>query len=211
MSKAIAGVIVLLLILAGIIWYVEKHKKDTKEVSGPVLSASAYNQTKNSGATSAAANPKDVIVYTLNAENQNDDVIAGYVLEVNISEVTDKSTLIDAQGASYNSATNSLIWTPLDIPAHGSIEKQFSIRVNSLPQNATNTVIKVKFNNEIDIGINNPEATVSGAETDNSKVDANKSYKAPVTGSSGSLIFLLATLTTLGYFGFKKYRLGITF
>ena len=205
-KKTLIGLVVLLLILAGIIWLV--NRKDNENLT-PVLSVTAQNQTKNISSNITAA-PGDVVVYKLNAENQHDEIISGYVMEVNIAEVVDKATLIEAQGASYNSATNSFVWTPLDIPADGAIEKQFSVRVNPINP-GTNPVMKVKFNNELNIPILAP--VVAGNNT--TIAGNNAVLKAPVTGLSAAVPIFLAVVATGIFVGVRMWRknqnkLGIT-
>lgn len=199
--RTIVSIIVLLLIIAGVIWLVNRKQS---EPATPVLSISAYNQTKNADATTVTASPDDIVMYTLTAENQSDKTIPGYVVEAQISEITDKATLTEASGASYNSATDSLVWTPLDIPANDSITKQFTVRVNPTVAGSPSTAMKIKFNNELVVSI--APQQVAGSNTDGNSTNGN--YKAPKTGPSESLpIFLALGVTTL--FVIRK-KLGIT-
>jgi hypothetical protein len=201
--RIIIGFIALILIIIGVILLI--NRKD-KTVSTPVLSVSAFNQTKNVPAENTVP-PNDEIVYTLNAENQGDEVISGYIVEANISEITDKATLIDASGASYNAGTNSLVWTPLDIQPHQSIAQKFSVRVNPLPAGSANTTMRIKFNNELALQIV-ANAQVSGNVTNTPNPPGAQPYHAPVTGASEWVPTLLALVTTIGYYAFKKYRLA---
>src|SRR3989344_4086125 len=104
MPKKIAvGLILILVVAIGIVWVVATRQR-APETRGeeqqqpasaaPTLSVPAFNQTKNTDAATAEAFPSDVIVYTLTAQNPSDQVAAGYVIEANISGVSDKSTLI---------------------------------------------------------------------------------------------------------------------
>jgi hypothetical protein len=198
--RIILAIIALILIAAGVIWLVQRNKNNN--TVAPVLSVSAYNQTKNKSATDMAANPGDVIVYTLKAENQSDKTISGYVMEASIAEITDKASLLDASGASYNAATNSLVWTPLDIPAHESITKEFRVSVN---QQAVGNRLRVKFNNEVEVAVVSTPV-VSGAKNP----DNTDNYKAPKTGASEWLPALFAVLFTAAW-AFRKKLMGITF
>jgi hypothetical protein len=199
-KRAIISLLVVALIVGAIIWLVNRRDKENPT---PVLSVSAYNQTKDRPATDTNANPQDVIVYTLTADNQNDDVIEGYVMEANISEITSKASLIDASGAAYNSGTNSLVWTPLDIPAHESISKQFSVRINPLPSGTTTSEMKIKFNNELTISVSSTPTT-SGSVTTPSPTPIRQ---APVSGPAEWLPILLAVLATSGFIAVRKYKL----
>ena len=188
-ARTIAVIIVLLALVGVGIWAYQRGKKNNEQTATPVLSVSSSTTT---------AKPTDTVVFTLIAENQTDEVIPGYVMEVNISEVTDKSVLVDAQGASYNSATNSLIWTPLDIPANGNIQKQLSVRVNPLAASATNTTMRIKFNNEATVALTNP--VVAGNNVD-------QPYIAPTTGPSSFVSLWLALSATAMIAGLRKFRL----
>jgi hypothetical protein len=197
--RTLISLIVLLLVVAGIIWFAVSRDKETPT---PVLSISALNQTQNRPASEADAYPQDLIVYTLTAENQNDDMIQGYIMEANISEITDKASLVDASGAAYNAGTNSLVWTPLDIPANESITKQFSVRVNPLPSGTNSSQMKIRFNNELSINVAQPQ--VSGNVT---PPVTNPPYIAPTSGPSSWLPVLFAVLVTGFIVGIRKYKL----
>lgn len=199
-KRTFIGLVVLLVLLGVIVWATRHKNTMSDQASTPLLSVYAYNKTKNLPAQQAEASANDVIVYTLSVENQSNKVIPGYIVEVNIAQVTDKSTLTDASGASYNSATNSLVWTPLDIPANGQIQKEFTVRVNQIAAGA-DSMMKIKFDNEIDVTI--ASSTVAGVKTDNPAV----TYKAPVTGPADNLALWFAVLTTIAFAIVKKYRL----
>ncbi len=196
--RTLISLILLILVIGAIVWFAVSRDN---EAPTPLLSVSATNQTKNKPATDQPANPQDVIVYTLTAENQTEEVIPGYIMEVNISEITDKASLVDASGAAYNSATNSLVWTPLDIPANESITKTFSVKVNSLPANTSNSVLKVKFNNELAIDVSTPQ--VSGS---NHPVQPTTPLTAPKSGASEWIPVLLAIISTFAFLAVRKYR-----
>ncbi|MBX4191182.1 MAG: hypothetical protein KW804_00040 [Candidatus Doudnabacteria bacterium] len=197
-KRTIISLIILLLVVAGIVWFAVTRDKET---ATPVLSVTATNQTQNRPANEADAIPQDLIVYTLSAENQSDDVIEGYIMEANISEITDKASLVDANGAAYNAGTNSLVWTPLDIPANESITKEFSVRVNPLASGTSSSDMKIKFNNEISIHI--IPAKVAGTVT-----PVTPTYVAPTSGPSSWMPALFAVLITASYFAIRKYRLS---
>jgi hypothetical protein len=195
--RIIIAIIVLVLVVAGIIWFASSRDNETLT---PVLSVSATNQTKNKPAADQTANAGDVIVYTLTAENQEDEVIEGYVMEVNISEITNSASLVDASGAAYNAGTNSLVWTPMDIPANESIAKQFSVRVNPLNAGSTGSTMKVRFNNEIAINVSSTPST-SGASQ-------QPGYIAPTSGPSEWIAVMLAIIATISFLAIRKYRIA---
>lgn len=191
-KRTLGGLIAIILIIGAVIWFARTHIKNP-EIIGPILSVSAFDQTRNIDIMYASVQAQDVVVYTLTAENKTDKIISGYVIEAKIDQVTDKAVLLDAQGASYNSANNSLVWTPLDIPATGFIQKKFTVRVNPLAVGGQNPVMRITFNNQLNIPLTKPH--IAGAATQNSPVTP---YKAPVTGPALNIIFILAFLTTGG-------------
>ena len=199
MTKRIIFSIIALLILAGAAaWFLLKPKvqPETKAVV-PILSVSAFNQNKNADAALQLASAQDVIAYSLRAENHSDQVISGYVIQVDIADVTKNATLLDAGGASFNSETNALVWTPLDISPNQFIERKFIVRLNP---NVTNTEMKLKFNNEITIGIMKPTPAITLAPSAVKILASNppvKPFQAPTTGTSENLLFGLAFLTLL--------------
>ncbi len=198
MAKTTARIItvIIVLIILGVAFGIYQSRKDKKDTATPILSVTAFNQTKNTDATSGNSQPDDVIVFTLTAENPENELISGYIVEANIADIINTATLVDAQGASYNSATNSLVWTPLDIPGNGSIQKQFTVKVNPV---SANTVMRIKFNNEIAVAV--AKATIAG--TNNPPPTA---YVAPTAGGSSNVVLLLSLMTTVGYFAVRKYR-----
>lgn len=205
----VIGVIILLLAVAGISYAVHKNRQNKSNNTNPNLSVAVTNQTQNADGTKVTAHPKDVLVYTLRAENPTDEVIAGYVMEVGIANATANATLVDAQGANYNSSNNSLIWTPLDIPANGSIEKQFTLKVkDTLPANTADRVIKVAFNNELTTNLSATGQPTTPAPRPGS-LGSGLAYQAPKTGIPGWISFYLACFVTFGILLFRvAYRLG---
>lgn len=209
-KRSFIVLIALLAVLGLVIWTVSRNDKTNQQAgSTPLLSVYAFNQTKNVAATQTAAAPGDIIIYTMSAENQTDKVVPGFIVEANIAEVTDKSTLIDATGASFNSATNSLVWTPIDIPPKGLIQKQFSVRVNPVSSASANTVMKINFNNELVISVQPASPPkVAGVNTNENSGKGGILPSSPVTGPAGSLSFWLAALTTAALLGIKRYRIS---
>ena len=200
--KNVIGIIVLILVVVLVVWLVNR-KKNNSQTATPVLSVTALNKTKNVNATDKEATPGDEIVYTLNAENHTDKVMSGYVIEANIGDLASIVSLGDAQGASFNSATNSLVWTPLDIPANGAVAKQFTVKVNPLPTGTNNDVLKISFNNELDIQVIRQQTATNQRKGVISGTGIVK--KAPKTGASTDLIWILALGSTIVFGAYKFF------
>ncbi|MGE5392993.1 MAG: hypothetical protein ACM3NH_04590 [Candidatus Saccharibacteria bacterium] len=209
----VAVIIVVGAAIALAVWQSNKNKDN--QAADTVMAITAFNQTKNADATAAPASPKDNIVYTLTVENKGDKVASGYVVEVNIEDISQLATLIDASGANYNSANNSLIWTPIDIPSKGSIEKKFTVRVKDpLPAN-TDSVMTAKFNNEVSVQVK-PGQTAAQTPaqqptqtkptpTKPAPTVAGNSYRAPKTGPGLLLVVAVASgLTAAAVFILRR-------
>lgn len=199
------GILVFIVVVAVASWaiYHSKHKNNSSS-NTPNLSVTVFNQTQNADGTQVAARPDDTLVYTLTAQNPNDKVISGYQVSVQIGDLTGNATLTDAQGGNYDSGSNSLVWTPLDIPANGQIQKQFSVRVkNPLPANSNNS-LKLTFNNQVVTTISTTKVS-----TRPGNIGSTGAYTAPKTGIPGWISFYLAGFITLGVFLYRlANRLG---
>jgi hypothetical protein len=201
--NSIIGLIVLLVVIAGIVYAVYHNSHNNDNAISPTTSVQVIDQTQNADGTKVTAHPKDTLVYTLTAENPSDEVISGYVMQVGIGGVTNAATLIDAQGANYNSQDNSLIWTPLDIPANGSIQKQFTVRVkDTLPANSADREIKVTFNNTVTTNLADVTPTATPPSRPGS-TGTGSTYVAPKTGIPGWISFYLACFITFGVMLFR--------
>ncbi len=205
--KTIITVIVLLGILALLFWYQQSREEDNSS-ENTELSVSVFNTTKNADATTVTASPEDNLTYTLTVRNTGDETISGYVVETNISDLSELAVLTDAQGANYNASTNSLMWTPLDIPVNGSIEKQFTVRVKPTLPTDSDLMMSVTFNNEVIVSVApavaaNPTPTPSQTPT---QTPAQPPYKAPTTGPSMWFAFILAVTFTLGVLLFRASK-----
>jgi hypothetical protein len=194
-------IILIIALLGGAGFWIWKINQDQKPDAADITtSVTAFNQTKNADAATVSASARDVIVYTLTVSNQGDKVYPGYVVEVNIGDLTQSATLIDAQGANYNSTNNSLVWTPLDVPASGSFDKKFTVRVKDAQDANADYVMSVSYPNELDINIDRPSAEPTPTPT------PNPPYSAPATGPSAIIVLMLAAGFTLGFLLFRQAR-----
>ncbi|MDP4001223.1 MAG: hypothetical protein Q8P83_03205 [bacterium] len=198
-------IIVVLLVLLGIVFLIDQARQDdTSDVSNIITSVIAHNQTQGSDAVTVDARSQDFIAYTLTAENPTKKVIEGYVIEVDITDITELAILVDAQGANFNSDKKTLTWTPLDIPAEGKVDKQFTVRVKDDLPEGSDLVMITSFNNEVKVTVAEDKIAGTGISTNASstvagtQVDA-KPYVAPNTGVAGTASMLFAGFATLGY------------
>ncbi|OGE81206.1 MAG: hypothetical protein A3H72_03485 [Candidatus Doudnabacteria bacterium RIFCSPLOWO2_02_FULL_48_8] len=149
-----------------------------------VLSHKAFNQTQNRNATEVTAQPNDLIVYTLTAQNTGNGTAQAYVVWDDLSDVLQLSNLVDFNGAEFFLGTLKLKWQPADILASSKMEKRFSIKVRNT--SATDRVMTNNFGNITNINV----AAVAGTS-----VVASTQFVAPRTGPSSILSLILAALT----------------
>jgi len=198
-TRTIIAVVVLVIILA-IIFIVQSQRKEGNDNENVVTSLSVYNQSKDTDASTVSANPGDILVYNLKVENTSNDKAEGYVTEVNIADITELATLIDAQGANYNSDTNSLVWTPLDIEPNSTIEKSFTVRVKEELPTSSDLTLTTKFNNEVAVNVDRGSTTPKPSPT------PTPGATAPKAGISENLAYGLALIVTASAFYILRKR-----
>jgi hypothetical protein len=204
--RVVVIIIIILLLIGGGYWIWKLSQEDT-DGSEVVTRISAFNQTKNADAITVNASARDVIVYTLTVENTTDDVVQGYEVTADIADITDAATLIDAQGANYNSSNNSLVWTPLDVPANGSFDKKFTVRVKDAQSAGSDYVMTARFNNELVINIDRGSVAATPTPQPTPAPSPTPSpYQAPTTGPSVFVVALIAAGFTLGFILFRFAR-----
>lgn len=198
-NRTIAAVIVLLAILGLVFWWQQYKSEPQKEA---INSVSAFNETKNQEGSQAS--PGDSVVYTLTVENPNSKVLTGYVVEGNISDISELANLVDAEGANYNPAAGSLIWTPLDIQGKSTIAKKVKVQIKSDLPNNSDLVMRMKFGNEVAVAVIRLQPQVAG-ETGGAGADPDF-YVSPNSGLPLSIILLLSAVLTLGISLFRLAR-----
>jgi hypothetical protein len=195
MARRTLITIVILLVVAALIFWYQQSRKDEDVAEDVTQSISAFNRTKNVDATTVTAAPNDELVYSLKVQNDTDEIISSYVVDTNIEDISELATLIDAQGANYNASTNSLTWTPQDIPANGAIERQFTVRVKENLPSDSDLLISARYNNEVLVSVGRGGVAVTPSP---SPTPVAPPYKAPTTGPSAWFAFLLAIAFTAG-------------
>jgi uncharacterized repeat protein (TIGR01451 family) len=159
-----------------------------------ILSKRAHNQTQNVDATSTSAKPGDVIVYTLSVRNSGNAPANSFTFQDDLSDVLQLSMLQDFGGASFTLSTLTLSWPAVSVPANSTVEKTFTVKVNStFPANSDNVMTNV-FGNTLNVRVIKP--TVSGT------------FHAPNTGAGTNVAIasVLSLLTLGGYMGYRKFK-----
>lgn len=160
-------------------------------------SKTAYNVTQGVNATAVAARAGDVINFTLGYANSspNSETLA---IEDDVTDVLYAADITDLGGASLVGST--LRFPSVFVPANSRIDRQFSVKIKSLPAGTADTLLSNSFGNGIDIRLetSGKAGTVKGA------------FVAPPTGVSEYLPALMALFFTASLFWIKKYHLFIS-
>ena len=162
------------------------------------LRKTAFNLTQGVDATTVAANPGDIIVYTLNYRNTGGGTIAGAVIEDSIHDVLELSQITNQGGAT---SVNSVIrYPPVDVPAGVEVSRTFQVRVmpaNLFPASSDLAMTNI-YGNEVRVTVRRP--TVAGAVTVVSQLSP------PRTGPGDWLMLSLASITTTGYWLYRRKK-----
>lgn len=159
------------------------------------LRKTAFNVTQGADATTVAANPGDVISYTLYYKNTGQTTIQNAVIQDDIHDVEELAQVSDQGGAV--SVNSSIVYAPIDVPPGVEISRTFQVRVKdaSLFPASSDLVMDNVYGNEIRVLVRKPQ--VQGVVT------------PPRTGASEWLVLGLAFLATAGYWVYRKrFRFG---
>jgi hypothetical protein len=92
-----------------------------------------------------------------------------------------------------------LMWTPLDIPGQGSIEKQFTVRIKDTLPEGSDLLMSVSYNNEVIVSVaKSVTVTPPPPAPQPTPAVSQPPYKAPTTGPSAWFAFMLAMAFTAG-------------
>jgi uncharacterized repeat protein (TIGR01451 family) len=144
----------------------------------------AFNQTKNQNATTVVAQPGDVIVYTLSVQNRGNAPATNFVFDDEIRDVLEMAELVDFGDAAFNFGAYRLTWPAITIPAGGTVEKIFTVRIRpSFP--AGDCLMINSYGNSISVAVACPR--IGGV------------FVAPKTGSTLLISLGMGFLSTLAY------------
>ncbi len=119
------------------------------------------------------AGPSDELTYTLLVTNVSNTPVYGYVFQDDLRDVMDYADIIAADGDNPTILNYLLSWSPVTIPAFGSVTKTFRIRVkNPLPIPLVHDLVMTNvFGNPIQVFLANipivitPTFTPTGSPT----------------------------------------------
>lgn len=165
----------------------------------------ANNLTANiADANGTTANPGNVIVYTLSAQNTGKADVKQFIFEENLSDVLDYATVTDLHGGSIDSVDN-VSWPAETIAAGATANHQITVTVkNPIPSTPADpndpghfdlTMVNV-YGNTISIKV--PAPPVTAVQT--------TAAQLPNTGP-GTSIFIAAAIVMIGGYFYGRARL----
>jgi uncharacterized repeat protein (TIGR01451 family) len=165
-----------------------------------LVSKTAANLTENiADANNTTAQPGDVILYTLSAQNDANSTIDQYSFQENLADVMVYADPTDLHGGTLDPNTNAVSWAPVDIAPGATATEQVTVTVkNPIPAAVANpanpgeydlTMTNV-FGNTININV--PPAPAQSIVT--------TSAALPNTGPGSGLFVAGAIVMIAGYF-----------
>lgn len=157
-------------------------------------------------ATTVTAQPGDTIQYTLTTSNTGGSTQTGYVIQDNITDITDYANVVDLGGATRNTdgyGQITLSWPPQDIAAGATATKQFTVKVmDPVPttnQNQGSFDLKMDnvYGNALSVPVAAPPA----------KVVEETSQNLPQTGAGTDALVVFAFGGLVMYFWARNRQL----
>ncbi|MBI4049992.1 MAG: DUF11 domain-containing protein [Candidatus Doudnabacteria bacterium] len=155
----------------------------------------AFNLTQGVDATSIAANPGDSIVYTLYFKNTGAAQLSGIIIEDNIQDILQLAQITDQGGAV--SVNGSIKYASVDIPVGVEVSRSFTVRVRNpseFPAGHDSVMTNI-YGNEVRILVRVPAVAAAAIQA-----------QPPRTGPGEWLMTLLAGLTTMSYWLYRKQK-----
>ncbi|HEY1064359.1 MAG TPA: hypothetical protein VGE30_03645 [Candidatus Saccharimonadales bacterium] len=169
----------------------------------------ASNKTQGiTEANNTTAQPNDVIVYTLFAENKGKAAVKNFVMQENLSDVLDYAVVVNLHGGKLAKTSNIVSWPATTIKPGDTLTHKITVRVkNPLPTNTPpagdpshfDLVMTNVYGNAVNIKLPSPTPTaVTPVIT--------ASEELPKTGPGTGLVIAGLVVITAGYF-FSRTRL----
>lgn len=170
----------------------------------------ASNTTQRlSDANNTLAQPNDVIVYTLFAENKGKAAVKSFVMQENLNDVLDYAKVVNLHGGKL-SKSNLVTWPSTTIKSGNTLTHKITVRVKSpLPTNTPpagdpthfDKIMTNVYGNSVNIKLPSPTPTVITPAV-------TASQDLPNTGPGTGLLIAGLVVVTAGYF-FARTRLLI--
>lgn len=169
---------------------------------------SASNTTQGlADANGTTAQPNDVIVYTLFAENKGKEAVKNFVMQENMSDVLDYATVVNLHGGTIGKS-NLVKWPSTTIKPGSTLTHKITVRVkNPLPTNTPapgdpshfDHIMTNVYGNSVNIKLPSPTPVVITPAV-------TASENLPNTGPGSGLVIAGAVVILAGYF-FARTRL----
>lgn len=183
----------------------EESLSSQDTLSCVVFSKKAANLTQNvADANNTTAQPGDVILYTLNAQNNGKVTIKKFVFQENLSDVLVYANVTDLHGGSIDS-NNLVTWPAVDIAAGATASEQITVTVkNPVPQTAADPGDP----NEFDLTMTNVYGNTINIHVPGSppKTVETAAAALPNTGP-GTGLFVAAAVTVIAAYFWGRARL----
>jgi uncharacterized repeat protein (TIGR01451 family) len=172
----------------------------TDTLSCVVDTKTAANLTENiADANNTTAQPGDLILYTLNAQNNSSATISQFSFEENLGDVMVYATPTDIHGGTLDSNTGDVTWPAVDIAPGATASEQVTVQVkNPVPAEAADPANPGEYDLQMTnvfgntVNINVPPAPAQSIVT--------TSAALPNTGPGSSLFIIGAIVMIAGYF-----------
>jgi uncharacterized repeat protein (TIGR01451 family) len=159
----------------------------------------AANITQSiANANNTTAQPSDVILYTLYAQNNGKETVKQFVFQENLSDVLVYANVTNLYGGTIDS-NNSVTWPAVDIASGATASEQVSVTVkNPVPQ----TPADPGDPNEFDLIMTNVYGNTININVPSSPAKAIETTAAalPNTGPGSSLFVAAIVVMVAGYF-----------
>jgi uncharacterized repeat protein (TIGR01451 family) len=158
-------------------------------------------------ADGTTANPDDVILYTLYAQNNGKATVKGYSFQENLNDVLDYADVSDLHGGTISSA-NIVSWPAQDIKAGQTATAQVTVKVkNPIPQTPASTSDPAHFDLVMtNVYGNTINIKVPGSLT--KTIETATTTSLPNTGPGTSLFLAAGIVMVAGYFYGRARLLG---
>ena len=168
-------------------------------------SKTATNLTQNiADANNTTSQPGDVILYTLNAQNNGKATVKQFTFQENLSDVLVYANITDLHGGSIDS-NNLVTWPAVDIAPGATASEQVTVSVkNPVPQ----TPADPGDPNEFDLIMTNVYGNTINIHVPGSPAKTIETTAAtlPNTGP-GSGLFIAAIVVMVGGYFYGRARL----
>lgn len=173
-----------------------------RSATGVVQRNSVANITAGQAdAGRSSAQPNDVLTYTLFADNHSQSAVQGFVMQDDLQDVLDYTTVVDLYGGKLDQ-NGTVSWPADTIAANSTLTHKVTVRVkNPLPSGDAQPTDPRRFNyiltnvygNQLDINLQLPPGLAQ-------VVSVSSNDNLPQIGRTAGLLLTVVILVITGYF-----------